>query len=1285
MPQTQNLTNDSTAVDSGPADNLTTPCKDHAGKILELYCHDHKTLLCTVCVALKHTKPCNVEYIPDISKKMLKSDALHDIIRSTEEIMNRCDSIKEQVHGNANKSTGSLRKALADVQKCRSDINRRLNELEAELTKTIDDAIQQNGKGVDSIETICDDIKKDVQLKNESLTHLNETKQANNLFVHMHETAKVLDSHEENILAIEEEDRPEEYQFVPNKTLQDLLQQNNSLGVLSTINTVPIQSSQILSKHQTAKEKPPKQDNVLVKSGESEVQTSLDIVSTTDSNTMQSPSQRITLPGAKLASQYPHQHGGLNKTKKDNKDSLSTGRVEASSCQRQSLRSPQYRDIKPSKQAEILVRTSEDVRDCWITGITEVSEGHLALIDCINNSIKLCDSVNKKVLSRLLFGKTETDKPWDVTLISDNVVAVTFPYGQLIQFVSVSNKLNIMKQKLKTAGECQGICFHQDKLIVTYRYPGKLEILDLKEKVIKSITTDTTDTFSIFPRYVQANNEYIYVSFWQTNEIIMYDWSNNVIGRCKDIKEPGGIVVLKDNSCIVCSNRDDAVYHVAEDGRSSEIITTDVSEPLAVCMNDQQDKLYISIATSQPEMSRTLASGSDSHYDLICICCHQNNISKPAHGYCIDCGEHLCARCYKGHTRPKPCRHHRLLDSNSMPQTQNLNDDKTAVDSVPADNLTTPCKDHSDQILQLYCNDHNMLLCTVCVALKHTKPCNVEYIPDISKKMLISDALHDIIGRTEGVMNRCDSIKKQVHGNANKSTRSLRKALADVRKCRSDINRRLNKLEAELTKMIDTAIQQNGKGVDSIETTCDDIKKDVQLKNEALTHLNETKQANNLFVHIHDTAKLLDFHEENVLAIEEQVHLEEYKFVPNKTLQDVLQQNNSLGVLSANNTGTIQSSQYLTKHQAAQKKSPKQDELLVKSGLSQEPTSLDIVSTTDSNTIQSPSQSVSSPGNKLASQNSPQKSGLFSKTKQFIRVSLTTMKASSSQSQPVCSPQHADIKPYKQEEVLVKTSEDASGCWITGMTEVSPEHIVLTDHNNNSIKVCDSNNKQIISILLFGKTYTDKPWDVTSISNKVVAVTFPFDRLIQFVSVSNKLNIMNQKIKTAGECQGICYHKHKLIVTYCNPGKLEILDMKGNVIKLITTGTTDTSSIHSIFCMPWYVQANKEYIYVSDIGTSEIIMFDWSYSIIGRCKDIKDPRGIVVLKDNSCIVCDSRDDAVYHVAEDGKSSEVIIKLVTVPLAACVNAQQDKLYISRGSGSSRSSNYKCGDYLNVLYI
>ncbi|KAL4216739.1 hypothetical protein ACF0H5_024462 [Mactra antiquata] len=598
MPQTQNLTDDSTAVDSGPADNLTTHCKDHSDEILKLYCNDHNMLLCTICVALKHTKPCNVEYIPDISKKMLKSDVLHDIIGRTEEVMNRCDSIKKQVHGNANKSSSSLRKALADVQKCRSDINRRLNELEAELTKTIDDAIQQNGKGVDSIETVYDDIKKDVQLKNESLTHLNETKQANNLFVHMHETAKLLDSHEENILAIEEEDRPEEYQFVPNKTLQDLLQQNNSLGVLSTINTVPIQSSQILSKHQTAKEKPPKQDNVLVKSGESEVQTSLDIVSTTDSNTMQSPSQRITLPGAKLASQYPHQHGGLNKTKQDNKDSLSTGRVEASSCQRQSLRSPQYRDIKPSKQAEILVRKREDVNKCWITGITEVSEGHLALIDYDNNSIKLCDSVNKKVLSSLLFGKTRKDQPWDVTSLSDNVVAVTFPHGQLIQFVSVSNKLNIMNQKIKTGGICQGICYHQDKLLVTYWYPGKLEILDMKGEVIKSITLGTALPFypfsSIYSYFVHANNEYIYVSDKRKNEIIMLDWSFNVIGRCKDIMDPRGIVVLKDNSCIVCSNRDDAVYHVAEDGRSSKIITTDVSVPYAVCMNDQQDKLYIS-------------------------------------------------------------------------------------------------------------------------------------------------------------------------------------------------------------------------------------------------------------------------------------------------------------------------------------------------------------------------------------------------------------------------------------------------------------------------------------------------------------------------------------------------------------------------------------------------------------------------------------------------------------------------------------------------------------------
>ncbi|KAL4216741.1 hypothetical protein ACF0H5_024464 [Mactra antiquata] len=365
------------------------------------------------------------------------------------------------------------------------------------------------------------------------------------------------------------------------------------------------------------------------------------------------------------------------------------------------------------------------------------------------------------------------------------------------------------------------------------------------------------------------------------------------------------------------------------------------------------------MATSQPEMSRTLASGSDLHYDLICICCHQNNISKPAQGYCIDCGEHLCAGCYKGHTTPRPCRHHRLLDSNSMPQTQNLTDDSTAVDSGPADNLTTHCKDHSDEILKLYCNDHNMLLCTICVALKHSKPCNVEYIPDISKKMLKSDVLHDIIGRTEEVMNRCDSIKKQAHGNANKSTRSLRKALADVQKCRSDINRRLNELEAELTKMIDAAIQQNGKGVDSIETICDDIKKDVQIKKESLTHLNETKQANNLFVHMHDTAKVLDSHEENFLTIEKQDRLEEYQ-----------------------------------------------------------------------------------------------------------------VETSSSQRQSLRSPQYRDIKPSKQAEILVRTSVDASDCWITGMTEIKdikgPRRIV--ELKDNSCIVCDMGGNAVYHVAEDGRS-----------------------------------------------------------------------------------------------------------------------------------------------------------------------------------------------------------------------
>jgi hypothetical protein len=68
MPQTL------TPVTPTQSDNFNKPCPKHNLEMIKFYCHDHKALLCSVCVTLDHTATsCQVNYIPDISGQVINS------------------------------------------------------------------------------------------------------------------------------------------------------------------------------------------------------------------------------------------------------------------------------------------------------------------------------------------------------------------------------------------------------------------------------------------------------------------------------------------------------------------------------------------------------------------------------------------------------------------------------------------------------------------------------------------------------------------------------------------------------------------------------------------------------------------------------------------------------------------------------------------------------------------------------------------------------------------------------------------------------------------------------------------------------------------------------------------------------------------------------------------------------------------------------------------------------------------------------------------------------------
>ncbi|XP_060580919.1 uncharacterized protein LOC132737605 [Ruditapes philippinarum] len=562
------------------------------------------------------------------------------------------------------------------------------------------------------------------------------------------------------------------------------------------------------------------------------------------------------------------------------------------------------------------------------------------------------------------------------------------------------------------------------------------------------------------------------------------------------------------------------------------------------------------------KLSSTLSQGGAEDFDIFCEQCDKDDIRLPAFGYCVDCEVHLCQTCFNTHRRPKPLRHHQLLDKDHMPHKQNLSKSIKSTSGKKNGDLSKSCTKHTKEVIKFYCHDHNTLICSVCVTLEHpTTSCHVDYIPDISGKTLNSMEFKETLKDIDKLTDKCCQIKKDLKQRIAKSTISLKDAIVEMDNFRKEINKRLDELEKEVKDIATTIQHDNNNKLETTETTCDDINKSLQASADTLKHLNTNKKTDQLFTEL-KIAQQLILHNENITTqLPTTDDVDEYTFEPNPAIKKLLQNEKSLGTL--------------IKRELKQQAQPKK--------------------------------------------------------KDDVPMKMSTPR-----------------------NIKVNTFSAIYDCWITGIT-VSPQNqLFVADYNNDSIKMKDINCGAIKQLQL-----VSNPWDITIVTRDTLAVTLPSIYTIQFISFSSNSFSLKNKLKVDGECRGISHHQGKLAVTFLDPDKLQIMDLKGNVkIKVEKDSNGD-----SIFSDPWYVTTNSHSIYVSDNHKTEIIWFNWQGEMIGRNVDIGSPRGISLLDDGSFFVSDYMTKCIYRVSGDCKDRTTILENVTNPRAVCWCAETSTLHLS----------------------
>jgi hypothetical protein len=439
-----------------------------------------------------------VDYIPDISGQILDSTEFRETLKDTDKLTNKCSQITSGLKQRVAESTTSLEDAIAKIENYRKKINKRLDELEKEVKDAAFTIQHDNNKKLRTTETTCDDIDKELQASADTLKHLNANKKTDQLFTELKIAQQLIQDNNNIISQLPTINDIVEYIFEPNQAIKKVIQDEKSLGTLS--------------------------------------------------------SKKLKQPAE------PKNQGAVA--------------------------------MKLSTHRRIYAKTSSGEKNCWISGIAVSNQNQLFAADYYYDSLKMIDIINGDIKQLQL-----DSKPWDITMVTTDSLAVTLPDSKTIQFISFSPDSLSLKNKLKVDGECYGISHHQRKLAVTFANPGKLQIMDLKENTEVTVDKDSNgDNIFRKPWYVTTNSHSIYISNDGNDEVLRFNWQGEMIGAVR-IRRPRGITLLNDGSLSVNSYASDCIYRVSDECKDSKIILKNVDRPYAACWCPESSTLCVSSLT----------------------------------------------------------------------------------------------------------------------------------------------------------------------------------------------------------------------------------------------------------------------------------------------------------------------------------------------------------------------------------------------------------------------------------------------------------------------------------------------------------------------------------------------------------------------------------------------------------------------------------------------------------------------------------------------------------------
>ena len=114
--------------------SVPQPCPDHVGKDIELFCADHNTLCCVMCVATEHRRCEKVASIDKLSKQMEEGAVNEELVDKLDSYLEHLKELCKNREGNVLALTNKKNEVLEQINAYKENVTILLEKLEATIT-----------------------------------------------------------------------------------------------------------------------------------------------------------------------------------------------------------------------------------------------------------------------------------------------------------------------------------------------------------------------------------------------------------------------------------------------------------------------------------------------------------------------------------------------------------------------------------------------------------------------------------------------------------------------------------------------------------------------------------------------------------------------------------------------------------------------------------------------------------------------------------------------------------------------------------------------------------------------------------------------------------------------------------------------------------------------------------------------------------------------------------------------------------------------------------------------